>query len=257
MGEQHCFASAANRGFEKGKLVAMRFFDLLKLGAKIAAAITPIVISAIALYFSYETRVMSRESLSIEVNGTGSYVFDGMGVDAPYFSKYDSPALVGTKWSLDFTNLSSNNISILKLQLHLVEPSSGSKIFFTRMYENFRSVDRNPVQLPLNIEPGKTIRLFVEVRMPLHSKAAEVAKQFKENCEASDIGIFTFYLAEHAGVDIFGNAVETFIDDDAERDLKSCSDQIGGFSVSPDVTWGLDVEARTARSNAFSERGFW
>lgn len=240
-----------------GSSAKMKIIEKVTLAGKAVAAIVPIAISCVALYFSYETRAMSRENLSIRVNYTNSYIFEGMGTDTPFFSKYDSPALIGTKWSFDVTNLSSTTVSVLELRLHLVDPIRGTKSLFTGMYGNFEDVEGEQVSLPLNLESGTTRRIFVDVRLPLHSRATEVAKLFGKNCNASDIGIFPYYLAEHAGVDIFGNTAEVYFNDGHTRDLSDCSNQIGGFSVEPKVKWGLDVEVSTARSNAFSDRGYW
>ncbi|EQB0500642.1 hypothetical protein [Vibrio diabolicus] len=159
-----------------------------------------LVLSIIALYFTYQSNVDREENLFIDMQ----MAFDGYKVSLIAPGGDVIPPLMTTEWEIIVANTSDRPMSIVESSFFQVEDNH--KSIYRNMLSNLRNFDGNPITLPLNLSPGESKKLMATVNYKLSPEAFKLISEYFDISKKHDVKLLRTKLCEQ-NIDFIGNTL--------------------------------------------------
>ncbi|WP_373034006.1 hypothetical protein [Sulfurovum sp.] len=200
-----------------------------------------LIVSLVALYFSYKANLDRSENLRLSLNPLRSGYTTK--ITPPFHDKI--PPLINTTWELVITNTSDRTIAILKNQLYMLEKSTKSE--YTGLNQGIYTLTGEKADFPINIEPGKSVKYYVHIGYEITKKSFDY---FNNKFDISNnMSMMSLKKAMcQRGKDVKDNTIEC-INHGTSWSLNILS------SPTKDNYYIFNVN--TARDNSFHTVGFW
>ena len=208
-------------------------------------AITALLISITSTIFN-EIRYAKNEQESVYVN------FRRLFADYPVtiidnYSGINRSGLINVTWEVIISNTGKYTTSITEYNLWAFHQDG--LIQYSYLNQGLFGVDHKRVNLPINIEPGSSIKLFLKTGLSLGPKASKFISAAPPSVKRT-IMTLSNYLAGKGMVDFFDNPVTPF--------WNHQKTQVIGFRVDSDKNDQiLVISFKTAKNNIFTDESRW
>jgi len=210
-----------------------------------AIAITALLISIVSTVFN-EIRYAKNEQEAVYVTLKKFFGEYPVTITDDY-SGIKGNGLINTIWEVILSNTGKSTVSIVEYNLWTVH--QGGLVQYSGLDQGLFSTDQTKSDLPINIEPGTSIKLFLKTGLSLGPKASKLISNAPPE-EKSRIMILSKYLAGKDMIDIFDNPVTPFWNEKKTKVI--------GFRVdSQESDQVILISFRTARNNSFIDDSSW
>ncbi len=163
------------------------------------------------------------------------------------YSGIKGNGLINTIWEAILSNTGKSTVSIIEYNLWTVH--KGGMVQYSGLNQGLFNPDLTKADLPINIEPGASAKLYLKAGLSLGSKASKLISD-APSVTKSKIMVLSKYLAGKGMIDIFDNPVTPF------WDKKKTT--VTGFKVDgQESDQVLLISFRTARNNSYSDDSRW
>ncbi|MCK4794334.1 MAG: hypothetical protein KAV87_61975 [Desulfobacteraceae bacterium] len=163
------------------------------------------------------------------------------------YSGIKGNGLINTIWEVILSNTGKSTVSIVEYDLWTVHQDG--MVQYSGFNQGLFNPDLTKADLPINIEPGTSIKLFLKTGLSVGLKASKLISAAPPEAK-SRIMVLSKYLAGEGMIDIFDNPVTPFWD---EKKTK-----VTGFRVdSQENDQVILISFRTARNNSYLDDSRW
>jgi hypothetical protein len=169
--------------------------------ASAIASIIAVLLSIVALYFSYTA--FHRSVKDILILSVDRYYGDYK-TRLLKFGSSDMPALLNSYWSCLLVSRGDKALSVIDMDVEQLDEKGVIK--YSGIKGNIFDKDMKPVTLPFDIEPGKSAKIYMEVRLAVSPAAFWLFKDkygFDQTFLIEDL--IRFLAAQK--MDFYGNPV--------------------------------------------------
>jgi len=173
--------------------------------ASAIASLVAVVISIIALAFSYTAFHRSVKDILIFT----AERYHGDYKSRLYkFGSSEMPALLNSYWSCLLVNRGDKALSVVDMDVEQLDEKGILR--YSQMKGDIFDKDMKPVILPFDIEPGKSAKIYMEVRLAISSSAFSALKDKYSFDQSFSIEELIRFLALQK-MDFYGNRVTPLI----------------------------------------------
>ena len=210
-----------------------------------AVAIVALLISIVSTVVN-EIRYAKNEQESVHVTLKkffGEYPISTAGD----YSGIKGNGLINTVWEVILSNTGKSTVSIIEYDLWTVHQDG--LVQYSGLNQGLFNSDLIKYDLPINIEPGTSIKLYLKTGLSLGSKASKLISIAPLEAKTK-IMVLSKYLAGEGMIDIFDNPVTPFWDEKKAT--------VTGFRVDgQENDQVIFISFRTARNNSYSDESRW
>jgi len=219
--------------------------DNKKFWVTTAIAIMALVIS-IASTIVNEIRFIKNEQEAVYVTLKKFFGEYPISITDDY-SGINRSGLINTVWEVIISNTGKSTVSIVEYDLWTIH--LGGMAQYSGLNQGLFQTDLTKSDLPINIEPGTSTKLYLKIGLSLGPKASKLISDAPSEAK-SKIMELSKYLAGKGMIDIFDNPATPFWD---EKKVK-----VMGFRVD-DQTHDqiIVISFRTAKNNSYGDDSRW
>lgn len=210
-----------------------------------AIAITALLISVISTVIN-EIRYTKNEQESLHV--TLKKFFGEYPISTTNdYSGFNGNGLIKTVWEVILSNTGKSTASIIDYDVWMIHQDG--LVQYSGFNQGLFNAELIKSDLPLNIEPGTSTKLYLKIGLSLGSKASKLISAAPPEVKTR-IMVLSKYLAGKGMVDIFDNPVTPFWDEKKTN--------VTGFMVeSRENDQVILISFRTARNNSYIDKSRW
>jgi hypothetical protein len=221
----------------------MKINGASKFWVTTSIAIIALVIS-IASVIVNEIRYIKNEQEAVYVTLTKAYSEYPTSTTTNHSGIYSS-GLINTIWEVVISNIGKSPVSIIKYDLLTIHDSN--ILNYTDLDQGLFQTNQEKAQLPLNIQPGTSTKLYLKSGISLGPKASKLISEAPPDIK-SQIMELSKYLAEKGRIDFFDNPVTPHLD----------GNKVIGFAVDSQVNDQIIlISFKTAKNNIFGDKSRW
>lgn len=206
------------------------------------ASILAVLISIIALYFSY---------LAFQHSAKDILIFSVERYQGDYktklykFASSEMPALINSYWGCLLVNRGGKAVSIVDMDVEQL--SEKGIIKYSLMKGNIYDKEMKPITLPFDIDPSKSVKTYMEVRLAVDPRSFSVLNEKYSFDQSYSIEEIIRFLALRS-IDFYGNPVRPYL----------YNGEMKGFEVeAPQKQQFLNFTVKTGGRNEFLSQAGW
>lgn len=221
----------------------MKINEANKFWVTTSIAIIALLIS-IASVIVNEIRYIKKEQEAVYVTLTKAYSEYPTSTIATHSGIYRS-GLINTIWEVVISNIGKSTVSIIKYDLLTIHDSN--IVNYSNLDQGLFHQNQAKAQLPLNIQPGTSTKLYLKSGISLGPKASKIISEAPPEIK-SKIMELSKYLAGKGQIDFFDNPVTPHWD----------GNKVMGYAVDSQLNDQIIlISFKTAKNNSFGDESRW
>jgi hypothetical protein len=221
----------------------MKISEANKFWVTTSIAIIALVIS-IASVIVNEIRYIKNEQEAVLVTLTKAYSEYPTSSKADHSGVYYS-GLINTIWEVVISNIGKSPVSVIKYDLLTIH--NGNIVNYSNLDQGLFHQNQSKAQLPINIQPGTSTKLYLKSGISLGPKASKLISEAPPEIKIKIMEL-SKYLAGKGQIDFFDNPVTPHM----------VGKKVMGFAVDSQVNDQIIlISFKTARNNIFGDKSSW